>query len=43
MSEFNKGIESLLNKHYEEAAKYLYKFILKNELTTNINDAIKAR
>ena len=43
MSEYNKGIENLRNKHYEEAAKNLYEFILKNELTANIDDVIKER
>lgn len=42
MSEYNKGIENLRNKHYEEAAKDLYEFISKDKLTTNIYDAIKA-
>lgn len=41
MSEYHKGIEKLRNKHYEEAAKDLYEFILKDKLTTNIDDAIK--
>lgn len=41
MSELYKGVEKLQNKHYEEAAKDLYEFILKDKLTTNIDDAIK--
>lgn len=43
MSELYKGVEKLQNKHYEEAAKDLYEFILKDKLTTNIDDAIKGR
>lgn len=43
MSEYNKSIENLRNKHYEEAAKDLYEFIFKNELIANIDDVIKER
>ena len=43
MPELYKGVEKLQNKHYEEAAKDLYEFILKDKLTTNIDDAIKGR
>lgn len=42
MSEFNKGIENLRNKHYEESANDLYEFILKDKLTTEIDDAIES-
>lgn len=40
MLEYKKGIENLRNKHYEEAANDLCKFISKDKLTTNIDDAI---
>lgn len=43
MSEFNKGIENLRNKHYEEAANDLYEFILKDKLTTKINNVTEER
>ena len=43
MSEYNKGIENLRNKHYEEAANDLYEFISKNKLTATIDDVIKER
>lgn len=43
MSEFNKGIENLRNKYYEEAANDLYEFILKDKLTTQINNVTEER
>lgn len=43
MSEFNKGIKNLRNKHYEEAANDLYEFILKDKLTTQINNVTEER
>lgn len=43
MSEYNKGIENLRNKHYEEAANDLCKFISKDKLTTETNNIKEER